>query len=603
MAHLSPPDGTELEPERLLFPALSQADVRRRSEAERRLPTWLSAPVQFSAVNLVELSQDIDDFSHSIHQDLINHIKVNLSIGKLFPVQKCLIPALAKQFKSRLFRRPNDICVSSPTGSGKTLAYVIPIVNHLKQSVARELRAIVVLPTHDLAQQVYKSFLQVAQSTHLRCALSSGEKQDRSLFKRVPSYHATSSENKFRLPESPLIMASHLEGLSKNDYVSTIDVLVSTPGILIDMIQNVPGFTLRDLQILVIDEADRLMVNHKHDWLNAIDRAVCPHSFECPCGDLNHLKENVSSEDTGYKSNYFVANGCTISHSARSKFIHKLLFSATLSSDPQILMHMNLFQPRLFLATKPSLTGTKIRNSLGSHTSTPAGSPLPLPRNQVPTTVSTRSELLTTTAIPDQLEEKMFITETKDKLYVMWYLMHELKYKNVLCFTNERKKGSELCAFLNEITGVRAANFSSDIKNEVRKKCLSEFKKGTLEVIVATDLLGRGMDIEGVEYVISYDMPLSGTWYAHRVGRTARAGKKGTAITLVDSRQLVQFKKVVQLAHKLPNSMKLSHVVEEMKVPHFGPKDDKKELYIKTFENYQDKLKHMREKNAQYRNK
>lgn len=589
-----------------LFPTLSEADIKRRSEADRRLPTWISQPTQFPAVNLVDSAQDIEEFADYIDEDLRNHIRKSLTINKLFPVQKCLIPVLAKQFKSRPYRRPSDICVSSPTGSGKTLAFVIPIVNYLKQSLTRSLRALVVLPSRDLAQQVFKSFLQVSQPTHLRCALATGDNQDRGLFRKVPSYDDNESSEAHRMRISSIWQNQYMDSHTpiQEDFVSTIDILVSTPGVLIDLMQNSPGFTLEDLEILAIDEADRLMVNHHHDWLNAVERAASPIMVECPCKDprLAKLKSHVSVDHPMTKGiSLFGANGCALMNCHHSKPVHKLLFSATLSSDPQVLMHMNLFQPRLFLATKPSLTGTKIRNSLGSAASTPAGSPIP---NQVPTTVSTKSELLTTTAIPEQLEEKMFITEMKDKLYVMWYLLHELRYKNVICFTNDKRKSYELFLFLNEIDGVRAVNFSSTVKPEIRQKYINDFKKGNLEVIVATDLMGRGMDIDGVEYVVSYDMPMSGTWYAHRVGRTARAGNKGTAITLVDTKQLVQFKKIVQLAHKMPNSMRLSDVVEEMKVPPFSTKDnDKNDNYTKTYENYRDKLNVMKTKAMRYKNK
>ena len=183
------------QPEQL-FPTLSEADIRHRSEAERRLPHWLSHPIQFQAGNLAQFAQDIDDFSEYIDQDLINHIKVNLNVHKLFPVQRCLIPILARQFKTRPFRRPSDICVSSPTGSGKTLAYVVPTVNYLKQSLTRELRAVVVLPTRDLAQQVYKSFQQVCQQTHLKCAIANEDSTG--FFKRVPRYSTVSSASRFK---------------------------------------------------------------------------------------------------------------------------------------------------------------------------------------------------------------------------------------------------------------------------------------------------------------------------------------------------------------------------------------------------------------------
>lgn len=105
-----------------LFPVLSSAKIKSPTESDRKLPTCLSHPVQFPAVNLLESGIDIDEFHEYIDSDLRNYIKRTMLVERMFPVQKCLIPNLSKQFKSRAFRRPNDICVSSPTGSGKTLA-------------------------------------------------------------------------------------------------------------------------------------------------------------------------------------------------------------------------------------------------------------------------------------------------------------------------------------------------------------------------------------------------------------------------------------------------------------------------------------------------
>lgn len=588
-----------------LFPVLSLAKVKKPTEADRRLPSWLSNPTQFPAVNLIESGQDIEDFAEYIDDDLRRHLKKVMLIERMFPVQKCLIPQLSNQFKSRPYRRPNDICVSSPTGSGKTLAFVIPIVNYLKRTLNRSFRALVVLPSRDLAQQVHKTFLQVCMNTHIRCALAVGDGNDsqRSLFKKVSEHICESDENNDSKNRQCSILQNQFHELSqeKSSYVSMIDILVSTPGVLIDLSHNCPGFSLADLEILVIDEADKLMTSHKHDWLNTVEQTIFKTNLECPCrntitdsGQPRDVFQTVAGkrQRVCYSSN----TGCAISHANESKPLHKLLFSATLSSDPQILMHMNLFQPRLFLAIKPSITSTKIRHSLGSQASTPSSSPLP----QMNPTVNTRNELLTSSAIPEQLEEKMFITEAKEKLFIMWYLFHELKYKSVICFTNQLQTSFRLCKFLNEVHAVRAVEFSSNMKQEKRLKCLTEFENGKIEVIVCTDLMARGMDVEGVNFVISYDMPTSEIYYVHRVGRTARAGKAGTAITLVDTKQLIQFKKIVQLAHKMPNSMRLSDVVEEMKVPQNIKKNGEKyDMYAKTLENYEDKLKTLL-KNSKY---
>lgn len=574
-----------------LFPVLNSAKVKRPTETDRRLPPWLSLPAQFTGIDLVNSGQDIEEFADFIDQDLLRHLKKVMLIERLFPVQKCLIPNLSLQFKSRPYRRPNDICVSSPTGSGKTLAFVIPIVNHLKQSFTRSLRALVVLPSRDLSQQVYKTFQQVCSPTHLRCALVEGVEQSATLFRRVLNQDSISD----RPLKSPNSKRQHKYDEDNEEFVSLIDILVSTPGVLVDLIHNHRGFSLKDLEILVIDEADRLMTSYKHDWLNTIERSIFSNLHDCPC-DLDTLDSGSAPSNKKTRVCFSSISGCAIRHSYQSKPLHKLLFSATLSSDPQLLMQMNLFQPRLFLASKPTILGSRIRQSLGSNTSTPCSSPGP--SNTPISRVNLRNELLTSSTIPGQLEEKMFITEAKEKLFVLWYLFHELKYRKVICFTNQLQTSYRLCKFLNEISGIRAVEFSSNLKPETRQKYLNEFVGGLVEVIVSTDLMARGMDVEGVKYVISYDMPSSEIFYVHRVGRTARAGNKGTAITLVDAKQLIQFKKIVQLAHKKPNSMRLGNVVEEMKIPqNFKKNAESYDLYTKTLENYEDEINHVSKKN------
>lgn len=585
-----------------LFPILSSAKVKRATEADRRLPGWLSNPTQFPAVNLRDSGQDVDELSQYIDDELMVYLKRNMLIDRMFPVQKCLIPVLTKQFESRPYRRPNDICVSSPTGSGKTLAFAIPIVNHLKKSLRKSLRALIVLPSRDLAQQVHKTFQQLCSSTQIKCILAASEGSDSSKALLKQQDHRSNGEHEDNIC-SISRQISNLQNTSsmEENVMNTIDILVSTPGVLVDLLHNCSSFSLRDLEILVIDEADRLMTSHKHDWLNTVERSVISDDVECPCKLSSKELSQAYHRDVNGKRrriSYSSDSGCAIKHAYESRPLHKLLFSATLSSDPQLLMHMNLFQPRLFLATKPSITGTKIRNSFGSQSNTPVSSPKP----SMNATVNTRNELLTSSAIPEQLEEKMFITETKEKLFVIWYLLHELKYTKLICFTNQLQTSFRLSKFINEIDGVRAAEFSSNMKPETRQKLMNEFKLNKLEVIVCTDLMARGMDLEGVDFVISYDMPLSEIFYVHRVGRTARAGKKGTAITLVDTKQLVQFKRIVQLAHKKPNSMRLSDVVEEMKVPHSVKKNsDKYDLYTKTLENYEDKLNSVLKKSRLYR--
>lgn len=101
-------------------------------------------------------------------------LKLN-GIKKLFPVQAEVIPWLLKADHDSDVLPPSDICVSAPTGSGKTLAFVLPVIQALKNYSVKKIRALVILPTQDLAIQVYKTFKKYAQNTTLDVCLISGK--------------------------------------------------------------------------------------------------------------------------------------------------------------------------------------------------------------------------------------------------------------------------------------------------------------------------------------------------------------------------------------------------------------------------------------------
>ena len=147
-------------------------------KVQRVLPDWLAKPIvinaDFSSVLLsVEQIPYLDShIINKLHQHDINH---------LFPVQSVVIPAILSQMETNsYFGRggydPSDICVSAPTGSGKTLAYVLPIIQSLLQRVICHLRALIILPTKDLANQVKQVFEMFAEGTNLRVGLASGSK-------------------------------------------------------------------------------------------------------------------------------------------------------------------------------------------------------------------------------------------------------------------------------------------------------------------------------------------------------------------------------------------------------------------------------------------
>lgn len=175
----NPEEMTEEQSEETGFTVIGgQKKDKEVKKVQRVLPDWLAKPIvinsDFSSVLLsVEQIPYLDShIINKLHQHDINH---------LFPVQSVVIPAILSQMETNsYFGRggydPSDICVSAPTGSGKTLAYVLPIIQSLLQRVICHLRALIILPTKDLASQVKQVFEMFTEGTNLRVGLASGSK-------------------------------------------------------------------------------------------------------------------------------------------------------------------------------------------------------------------------------------------------------------------------------------------------------------------------------------------------------------------------------------------------------------------------------------------
>lgn len=143
-------------------------------QVKRVLPKWLATPTVIS-VNLQDLKTKVSDLKQ-LDKSLRKELKAN-GIKKLFPVQATVIPWLLEADKHADIAVPSDICVSAPTGSGKTLAFVLPVIQALKSYTLKRIRAVVILPTQDLAIQVFKTFKKYTQNTSLDVCLISGRTQ------------------------------------------------------------------------------------------------------------------------------------------------------------------------------------------------------------------------------------------------------------------------------------------------------------------------------------------------------------------------------------------------------------------------------------------
>jgi ATP-dependent RNA helicase DDX51/DBP6 len=275
------------------------------------------------------------------------------------------------------------------------------------------------------------------------------------------------------------------------------DVVVATPGRLVEHLHKTEGFSLAGLQYLVIDEADRVVSEFQHDWLTEVERSIYG-------GQGSPSTSQVLT----------VTNMGKLKHSPQ-----KLLFSATLSQKVETLQALNLFHPRLF-------------------TSLVDPSPTWLTR----TDVKKRRELVQKFPVPETLKQLYMICGAAVKPLVLLHFLLKEGYKRVLCFTEALSTVHRLNIIMKELYGDRVRQCSANMSQHARRKVLNLFQKEQIDILLCTDAVARGIDLDNVDCVVLYDPPTYFKNYVHRIGRTARAGKPGTAITLVQNKQLRRFK-------------------------------------------------------------
>nr|CAB3237169.1 ATP-dependent RNA helicase DDX51-like [Phallusia mammillata] len=467
------------------FTVLGEQETERVQKVSRKLPDWLMHPQIIEDISASSHQETAENFP-GLNSTLIQNLKEK-GINSLFPVQQAVIPVILRDTKhgcGPCIYPPSDICVSAPTGSGKTLAFAVPIVQSLMNRVNPVTRALVVLPTKELAAQIFDNFLSLCRNTSLRCALLAGTKGN--------IFH----EQKALIKQGT------------NGKITSADIVVATPGRLSDHLNQTEHFTLEHLRFLVIDEADRMMDQIKQQWLPLVEESVYKNGKRQKTGVVN-LRS--------LKSPTFP--------------LQKLLFSATLSADPEKLEQLNLFQPRLFTArTKTALVGKKSqpdmeKSFVGKYTT------------------------------PSSLKEHMIICSAGEKPLIVIHLA--VNANRILCFAGSKETARRLTALLQlyakaaaESKSFTCAEFSSNLTSVNRNKVLKNFKAGKINILICSDSMARGMDIHGVSNVILYDSPPLIKTYIHRIGRTARAGEPGTAYTLLRRGEVFHFKKMLKEAGK-----------------------------------------------------
>jgi ATP-dependent RNA helicase RhlE len=315
-----------------------------------------------------------------------------------------------------------DLIAVAQTGTGKTLAFGIPMIQRLAQIKGRGL---VLLPTRELAIQVSESLQSVGGALGLRTAVLIGG-----------------------APEGP-----QRKALEKNPRV-----IIATPGRLLDFLDQ-KVLSLSNVQILVLDEADRMLDMGFAPQLNKILRAV-------------------------------------------PKDRQTMLFSATI--PPEILdlarQHMKL---PINIEIAPSGTA------------------------------------------PDKVVQEVFFIEREAKSRLLEVILAECNGP-VLVFTRTKHGARKLARHLRNM-GHPAVEMHSDRTLGQRAGALAGFKSGKYRVMVATDIAARGIDVVGIELVVNYDLPTNTPDYVHRIGRTARAGMAGRAVSFATFEQRNDVKDIERL--------------------------------------------------------
>lgn len=148
-----------------------------------------------------------------------------------------------------------------------------------------------------------------------------------------------------------------------------------------------------------------------------------------------------------------------------------------------------------------------------------------------------------------QIQQVLYPVEAANKITLMIYLIKKLKPKSMIVFTKTKAGADELVVMLKK-ENLDAEALHSNRSQNVRIRLLEQFKKNKLKVLVATDIASRGIDVEGIQFVVNYDVPLVPEIYTHRVGRTGRASATGKAFTLVTPRDWNLIEKIQTLTQQ-----------------------------------------------------
>ena len=304
-----------------------------------------------------------------------------------------------------------DVMGLAQTGTGKTAAFALPILHRLMQGGRRHVRALVIAPTRELAEQIHEAITGLGQKTGLRSVTVYGG----------------------------VAMNPQVEKLRRG-----VEIVVACPGRLLDHIEH-KTVDLSRLEVLVLDEADHMF-----------DMGFLP--------DIRRI----------------------LRHLPRKR--QTLLFSATMPEEIRRLARDVMNNPVTVQigTTAPAVTVSHALYPVSRHLKTP----------------------------------------------LLIDLLRRTDTESVLIFTRTKHRAKRLGEQLVK-NGYRAASLQGNLSQARRQAAMKGFRNGTFQVMVATDIAARGIDVTQISHVINYDIPDTTDAYIHRIGRTGRAARSGDAYTLV----------------------------------------------------------------------
>jgi len=316
------------------------------------------------------------------------------------PIQQKAIPVIL---------RGRDILGLAQTGTGKTAAFVLPILQRLGQGPRGRVRALIVAPTRELAEQIHQDIVKLSRNQKIRSVTIYG-------------------------------------GVSKGPQLAAlrrgVEIVVACPGRLLDHV-DAGGIDLSHVEILVLDEADRM----------------------CDMGFLPDIRRIIRQVPEKRQT---------------------LFFAATMPKDIRALADRILTDPETVQI------GTIAPAPTVSHALYP---------------------------VPEDRRKEFLVA-----------MLRRTSTGSVLVFTRTKHRARNLALYMKK-QGYRAAALQGNMTQNQRQQAISGFRNGKIDVLVATDIAARGIDVSKISHVINFDMPDTVDAYTHRIGRTGRAERSGEAFT------------------------------------------------------------------------